>query len=674
MKQHRLLVELLIGCAFCATRAIACDVAGRVDGLLVNNVKVIHLDAPQLSIRRDGKDLAVDDGAPICRRDVITARSGVVANVRVGDVPEKDNVITLYGEAAITVDNPSGITATLGRIFALLRGAFDVRTNFGTLGARGTQFDVDTTATGLTVVQLEGEVEVGGGGAPGQLLRPLQKLGVTGSSQPGEPSPLDAVACADITRAHSAVISGTRPQLPFEASGRSADLKTIARNFADARESLLCHHDVEAAPELAQAWADYAEPGGVLKLLSTTPPTSGGQDGAIYANSVGNAFRQVGQSREAINWYNRALAIDGNFAYPYNGMGDAHRDLGLAALGSRDLATARNEFDLAQQSYEKSLDPALWGKEGGTNRAIPLVNLGELAILRISLDPAQSAALLDQAGKWFDDALHATGGNYAFAELGLARIDFMRAIGIPEIVVQGPEGWNLFAAQLAANLATESARRPHFESARRRLGILLAVHREFSAGALLLGEVNQLLGSSKDATLNYGDAIRFDPHNVMAYLRLSEIAPKKERPIYEAAFRSAAFPALVPVLKGREKLATTARPPTDVRDVRAFSPSVTEVNFDLSYDGQWKPVVFKNAGNAPATVGEIAIRGDDAADFTFSAEQCANRALEPNASCEIRVRFTGTRERDRWARLVVGSSEGPDAEVKLRAPRRVSDK
>ena len=64
--------------------------------------------------------------------------------------------------------------------------------------------------------------------------------------------------------------------------------------------------------------------------ITASEPTAGGRDAAIFANSAGNAYRQIGQSDAAITWYKRALETDPQFAFPYNGIGDAQRDRGLA--------------------------------------------------------------------------------------------------------------------------------------------------------------------------------------------------------------------------------------------------------------------------------------------------------------------------------------------------------
>jgi len=675
MKHSRASAAILLAAsALLATEANACDVAGRVDGLLLDKAKVTKLDAGRMSIARGDKTLAIEDGMPVCEDDVITARSGVVAIVRVGNDAERDNAITLYGEAIITVESPTGITARIGRIFALLRGTFDVRTNFGTLGARGTQFEVNSTAAQAKVIQIEGEVEVTGpNAAASSRVRPLEQLDLSAATAQ-KPQALSRESCASVTATHSEVVSSTRPELPFEASGRSAGRERVAREFADARQRVLCEKQTDATAELARAWADYAEPGGVLKLIHALPPSADSRDAALYANSAGNAYRQLGQADPAMGWYERALQIDPNFAFPYNGIGDARRDRGLAALGNADVAGAVREFDLAQKSYEKSLDPGLWGKGGGTNRAIPMVNLGELALLRIAAEPAQSATLLDLAQQWFTRAQAEAGNDYAFAELGLARLDFMRALTIPDVEVQGPEGWNLVGAQIAAGIAAGLARKPHVDSAKRRLRTLLDKHPEFSAASLLLGEVHQLFGKRDDAKKHFRAAIRFDPHNVLAYLRLTEVlksnSDKAERQLYEAAFRSAAYPALVPAMKGKAKVTEAAKPKAEIRDVRALSPSVSTVAFGSNYDGQSESVTFTNSGNAAVTVGAITITGEDASAFSVAAERCANRELAPNASCEVQVRYTGTGERNQSARLVVGSSSGMDAKVALKATQQ----
>jgi tetratricopeptide (TPR) repeat protein len=659
-------VELLCLLAFASgASAQNCAVAGRIDGLLLDKQKTTRVDAARMSVARGTKVLAVDDGMPVCERDVISAGAGVVAIVRVGNDAEKDNAITLYGEATISVDGPAGITARIGRIFALLRGVFDVRTNWGTLGARGTQFEVHATPDSASLVQLEGAVQLSG--ASGRLVNPLEQVEV---SAPQAPKPVAAQDCDAILNAHSEIVSGTRPALPFEASGRNDDKQSIARDFATARTRLLCDKKPEYAPLLANAWANYAEPGGVLKLIEKVPPNASGRDAALYANSVGNAYRQAGWSRQALTWYQNALEIDARFAFPYNGSGDAHRDLALAALDAKDAATATKEFDLAEQSYLKSLDPGLWGKDGGTNRAIPMVNLGELALLRIALDPEKSAARLDNAQQWFEQALEVTNKSYVFAHLGLARVNFMRALAIPDVEVTGAEDWRQAAAAMAIAALTALARQPFLDKAKARLGEIAKQYPDFSAAALLAGEIDARFGGPKDAAAHFRRAISFDPHNVIAYAYLARVLPKKERPLYEGAFKSAAPATLVPIVQGRVQAAESAKPKAEVRDIRALSPSTTRLVFGYGYDGQWLPLTLRNTGTQAVTVGAISLSGDDAAMFEVRGERCANKQLAPNEGCDVEVHFNGDRQHARSARVVIGSSSGMETKVKLEAPAR----
>jgi tetratricopeptide (TPR) repeat protein len=666
---------LLVVLGTVTARAEDCKVAGRIDGLLLDKVKVNTIDSARMSIVRATEALAVTDGMPVCNGDLITARPGIVAIVRVGVDPVKDNTVTLYGEAVITVENPGSVFAKLGRVFALLRGEFDVRTNFGTLGARGTQFEVNAADTQVQVMQLEGEVQVADAGVAGTpRVQPLQELTITPATPAAKPRPMPAAACAELTRTHSNVVSSSRPALPFEASGRSDELKEIARDFADARERLLCRKEEAAAAMLAKAWSNYAEPGGVIKLTQSIPPQSSSRDAALYANSTGNAYRQLGYSNEAINWFKRALEIDAGFAFPHNGIGDAHRDLGLAALARNESEGALREFDLAQQAYEKSLDRGLWGKGGGSNRAVPMVNLGDLALLRIVVEPTQGAALLDRARQWFEQALGETDGRHAFARLGLARVDFMRAMLIPDVDVQGPTGWDAIGAAAAYAFKTQLERKPHIDSARDRIRKLLDDFPEFSAASLLWGEIEQVFGSRDNAKKRFRDAVRFDPHNVQAYSRLAQVLTarkdRSEKALFESTFRAAAYPALVPVIRGRVKSVDGARPAAIVQDVRALAPSRKEIVFGTNYDSQWEPITLTNAGQAPVTVGAVTVAGDDASAFTVQAERCANLPFGAGATCQIQVRYDGSGERNQSARLVIGSSSGMDARISLKAVRQ----
>jgi hypothetical protein len=254
----------------------------------------------------------------------------------------------------------------------------------------------------------------------------------------------------------------------------------------------------------------------------------------------------------------------------------------------------------------------------------------------------------------------------------------MRALVIPDVEVQGPEGLDLIKAQTAAGIAAALARKPHVDAARRRLRDLIRQHPDFSAASLLAGEVHQTFGKADDAQKHFRDAIRFDPHNVLAYFRLSQVLKsnkeKAERELYAAAYRSAAFPAQVPVIEGRAKVTEAAKPKAEVRDVRALAASVSTVTFGSNYDSEGIPVKFTNEGSAAVTVNTATIGGKDAGAFRMQ-DGCSNRQLPPGGSCEVLVSYRRTGEQNQSAQLVVSSSAGIDAKVALKAvQQRVYDR
>ena len=53
-----------------------------------------------------------------------------------------------------------------------------------------------------------------------------------------------------------------------------------------------------------------------------------------------------------------------------------YRDQALAALDRGETDAGENLLLKARELYDHSLDPSLWGKEGGQNRAVPFNNLG----------------------------------------------------------------------------------------------------------------------------------------------------------------------------------------------------------------------------------------------------------------------------------------------------------
>ena len=161
--------------------------AGRTDVALTPRGR---LQAAELAAWAAGQSIDAVFSSPLSRARLTAAPAGEA----LGLTPRVDERLS---------------EAQLRRIFALLRGTFDVRTNFGKLAAISTQFEVDATPGSAKVVQIEGEIQVSQeGAAAGPRVRPLEQLNLSVPAQ--KPTALAAGECAAVTATHSNVVQGAR--------------------------------------------------------------------------------------------------------------------------------------------------------------------------------------------------------------------------------------------------------------------------------------------------------------------------------------------------------------------------------------------------------------------------------------------------------------------------------
>ena len=677
MTRSRFACALALGLVASASSAQAqfcSDPVGRLAGFVVGEESVTVVDDSYLSVKRGEADVAATNGMPICPGDVITIEVGAAAIMELGQNGQSANEVTLVGRSIIEVENPGTITARIGRIFALLRGKFDVRISDGsTLGARGTQFELRVGDT-IEVTQLEDRVELTRPTGETLVVEARQQLSAPGAG-PGAATTmdLDRGRCGEVTRANSTIVARTRPQLPTENHVPALAAATRSEVFAAARERFLCDQQGASRIELVQAYADWGRSDSVLELVEGLPAGSSARQRAVYAASVGDGYRQVGEADTAVAWYRQALDADASFAVPYNGIGDALRDRALANMrpnGRGAPASVAADFAAAENAYLRALSPDLDGLREIPKRTAVFINLGDLALLRTTVDPATANDQLAAAVHWFERALEDTGQDAPFAEVGLARVDLLRAALIPDVTIEGGDlgiGERL-AVQLAIGALVELQRRPHRAAARDRLERVLARYGEFSAAALALGQVYVQMGDRTSAAARFRTAIRSDPSNVIAYSHLANSLPgnrnREERALYESAYRAAVRPTAQPILERRFDLRGTLRAAPIVLDIRALSPSPPALNFQRT-DREGQVVTFTNTGAQPATVGAISITGANSQVYRRTGGSCASQTLQPQGSCTVIVSFLATDAGKYFATLVVGSSTGVDAQVAL---------
>jgi beta-lactam-binding protein with PASTA domain/tetratricopeptide (TPR) repeat protein len=551
--------------------------AGRIDGILVANESRNAVERTQMAVARDGEAVGARNGMPLCVGDVVTTGASVKGHLRLDSVPDAEKWITLDPESYIQIVDGNSLFFRLGRLFASLRGRFEVQTPFARLGARGTEFQVEARADGVDVVQLEGAVDVtpGTGAFPqADSLDPVPRVLLVGwpagqrDVAPARPPPQGAALQLDrLTRltigpqqgmrivaadrnevartvdANCAAIIATRPASPSQSFIRLFESpEARATAYRTARVAATLTPDPEQFAKLARAYTDFGEARRAVRAFEMAgDPAGSGRDLAIRLNEIGNAYRLKGDLAAAEATYRRALAADPVFAFPYNGLGDVYRDQALAALDRGETDAGEGLLLKARELYDHSLDPSLWGKEGGPNRAVPFYNMG-VVWLQIAQVKAAERANVQQTeyylGKGEDDfrrALAASPG-YAFAEVGVGRVFVARAALYSEAGRRDLYGENVERARL--HLERVAERYPSFAVARQALGEVLELANDPAAPGEFLR------------------ATELDPSYPLAYFRLARALQRSARPDAARLYYQAYLRIESPVFRGGERYAT----------------------------------------------------------------------------------------------------------------------
>ncbi len=519
-------------------------VAGRIDGITVSNVRMGSVDRSEVSVHRGDAVLTGESGMPLCYGDVISTGSDVTATLRIGESRDAEKLFTLYPATKIELVDPNSLFLQIGRMFASLRGAFDVKTIFARLGARGTEFQVEVSEKAIDVVQLEGSLEysppvaeggrpgipallpeifapwsagvpeyggwsastIGGAqGAPVRLDRLTHMRGGRGLRLQREPASMGLIK--EVVDGNSTIILATRPEPPSQNVinvYETAESRALA--YREARfTTIWAPEKSEYYERLGDVYADWAEANNALRAYrSTTGLKRESRQQAVYYNSLGNVTRLAGDLETAERLYRQALNADGNFAFPFNGLGDVQLDRALAALDEGRLPEARDLLSRAEGLYRKSLDRNLWGKEGGTNRAVPLTNLGSVALHlgELSIDDAAKAQqYVAEAQRNFQSALTEAGGS-PFAQAGFGRSYLILADALEQ---QGRK-------EAAAKALSQ---------AEAQLQKTVEQHPSFAVGWNLLGAVSERQGNRQRAIDRFRRATRLDPQYAPAYHQLA---------------------------------------------------------------------------------------------------------------------------------------------------------
>lgn len=72
--------------------------------------------------------------------------------------------------------------------------------------------------------------------------------------------------------------------------------------------------------------------------------------------AAGTANRKLGDFPKALEWYEKAVAIDPNYVVCHDNMGYAQYLVGVAALENADKDAAAAAFELAEQAFSKAME------------------------------------------------------------------------------------------------------------------------------------------------------------------------------------------------------------------------------------------------------------------------------------------------------------------------------
>jgi tetratricopeptide (TPR) repeat protein len=488
------------------------DVAGYIDAIVVGNQPASTVEAGQMAVNTVGahSHMALHYG------DMLSTGPDVSASLRIGH-PLQD--FTLYPASQIQLVDPHTLRFKLGKLFEQAHDYFLVITDWTSLGVHGTAFQAEASSGGVKVAQLEGELIIGSPGtttsnqqvlpacrdklvAPCRL-EPLKLLTLTKQQEAVRTYPMGRPECRTIVNAYSDVVIAAKPQFPPESLIPNFESpQARAESFRESRFESFWQPDSKAYFEtLGDVYVDWGDGDRALRAYQQAGQGQRqGNDLAIFYDKLANALRLARQLDEAESYYQKALSLNPAFAFPYNGLGEVYRDRALAEIGEGRLEQASPLLEKAGEYYKHSLDRSLWGKEAGRNRAIPLTNLGNLALLDLSvitrtrrqaLTAEQLQAVVQEADALFGESLDEYPG-YPYAVTGRANA-------------------YMASAQIYAAAGQTDKKQVAFASAESTLKGLIDQYPTFAPAYVGLSEVYREQGNTKGFIDQLNRARELDP-------------------------------------------------------------------------------------------------------------------------------------------------------------------
>lgn len=499
-----------------------------------------------LKLIRGKTHVTAKAGLSLCAGDIVSVSKNAVALLSLIQPSGSEQDLVISDDATVVLVNQQAVVQTLGRLFARIRGYFDVATTAITLGARGTEFQVDATPNGSSVSVIDGRVtadshDVNKGGGLSEWIRlhvlnsprkfptvkaieigPLQKFTIAAGAEIPIRSTVTPQECASTVNSNSVMLAAARPEYPSASLTTfyiSSDqrIKAFQRSWA----AVFCDRQSRSAHDLeilGDVYADWADGDSALtyytQALEVDP---GAAKNGLMISKVANAFRLRGDLETAERKYKQALETDKTLFLAYSGLGDVYSDRGRVKIANMDHPEAVPDLKLAVSYYEKALDSNR--SDSGLYRAVTYYHLGSaFALLAISKGIGDGvfgdeiATNFAAAELNFQNSLKEW-PNYPFAQTAHAYVlltqaqaydTYISAVGHPDPRI----------GALRSHAATL------IDQAEHELVPVLKMQDRFAFGHFLLGEISEERGSYDKTLQEYRTAIELDPLFAEAYNRI----------------------------------------------------------------------------------------------------------------------------------------------------------
>lgn len=602
------------------------DPLGTLDSLLVQGKRPDTIDTQHFLVERDAQSVRMNIGDPLCEGDRLATTPDTTAQLLVGPAEGSRHGLTVLPGATVVLRAVNRVELLVGRLIGAVHGNFDVVMPFARLAATGTEFEVEVTPEGCTVEQLEGTTNLTPTSGATAVLDPLKSTSCTAGAMTAVADFL-AGRCEALVANSSRINATGRPTVRSANAIRQFDPAETAAVYSAARETAICGGNAKAWQTAGRVLVDWDRPQQALSA-----GVGAGNASTEDLVSRGRALLMRGRPAEAAELFRRAVADSGVTAASATGFGDAERDLGLVAIKANDLAGAGQHFETAGRHYLAAIEHA----QKESERGVILVNLGDLALLRIRLDPDAAEARQEEAKGYYERARRH--GDPPHARLGLARISLLRAQLIPQQEIDAAEGGfgEVLAANIILAMLANDQRKPHWQDARRQLAALTAEVPGFAPAEELLGEVMYESGKADDSGKKFQRAIAADPGNTSAYLGYSKTLRGDKKRMYGNAYKLVEVPAVRELASTRREILIPRTQSVKVPPA-PLTANVTKLSF--SQEIRQQTVTMTNRSNAPATVSAANITGSHLAAFEVVSNECVSGPIGAGAECRIAITF-----------------------------------